>query len=171
MPKKLFQKYPNVFLALAVAAGLQFLNPMAVFSFAEIMPEYSTGVFNVADTAEGNIAFYSASRGLFLLPLSANGIPDDALPADNPTLALPDTIILSDSSSNKSGLIIYRIDGTLWVNTFVGASNESAHAASYFGIGDFVIVRTASPDQCADLTLNECRSSQYFLKEIPFSIQ
>lgn len=170
MQKKFFQKYPNAFLAIGML-GFLFLNPIATLSFDEIMPEYATGIFNVADTAEGNLAFYNASRGFFLLPLSTNGIPDNASPIDNLALALTDTIILSDSSGNESGLVIYRADGTLWVNTFVGGGNESAHSASYFGIGDFVIVITTGKDQCADLTLNECRSSPYFLKETTFSIQ
>lgn len=156
-----------------VILGFLFINPVAAISFDNIVPEYSTGVFDVTDIPEGNLAFFNASQGFFLLPLSANGVPDDALPAENPTLALPDTIILSDRDSpyGASGLVIYRVDGTLWVNTFVGGGNESAHSASYFGIGNFIIVTTFNPDQCADLTLSECRQSQYFLKEIPFSIQ
>lgn len=166
----LFQKNLNAVLA-TVVLGVLFLNPAGAVSFDDVVPEYSTGVFNVADNIQGNLAFYDASRGFFLLSLSANGIPDGALPTENPALVLPDTIVLSDPASNKSGLLIYRVDGTLWVNTFVGAGNESAHSADYFGVGDFVIVKTASQDQCADLTLNECRSSQYFLKETPFSIQ
>ena len=171
MRKKFFQKIPNIFLAI-VTMGFLFLNPVVAASFNDVMPEYSTGVFDAADTAQGNLAFYDASRGFFLLPLSANGIPDGALPTDNPILALPDTVILSDrSSSNTSGLVIYRVDGTLWVNTFVGKGNESAHSASYFGKGDFVMVTTAEPDQCDNLTLSECRFGQYVLKEIPFSIQ
>jgi hypothetical protein len=68
--------------------------------------------------------------------------------------------------------VIYRVlDGALFVNTFVGKGNESAHSASYFGAGDFVIVMTAKSDQCASLTLSECRFGQYVLKEVPFSIQ
>ncbi len=170
MQNKVFQKHPNAFLAI-IMLGFLFLNPVVAVSFDDVVPEYATGVYNVADNAEGNLAFYNASRGLFLLSLSANGIPEGMLPTDNPTLALPDTIVLSDSSDNASGLVIYRADGTLWVNTFVGKGNESAHSASYFGVGDFVIVTTASPDQCVDLTLNECRSGQYVVKEIPFSIR
>lgn len=169
--KKISQKHMNALIILLVVLGFLFGEPPTLVAFIGDVPEYATGVFDVVDTTEGNLAFYNASRGFFLLPPSANGIPDGALPADNPIIALAGTIILSDSSGDASGLVIYRIDETLWVNTFVGASNESAHAASYFGIGDFVIVMTAGPDQCADLTLNECRQSQYFLKEIPFSIQ
>lgn len=143
MQKTLFRKNLNAVLA-AVMLGFLLLNPAAAVSFEDVVPEYATGVFNAEDGIEGNLVFYNASRGFFLFPLSANGIPDGELPTENPTLALTDTIALSDSSPNASGLVIYRVDGTLWVNTFVGASNESAHAASYFGIGDFVIVRTAS---------------------------
>jgi hypothetical protein len=124
------------------------------------------------DTSEGKLAIYDALRGIFPLPLSANGIPDNLPATDNPTIGLADTIILSDTSNEARGLVIYRVlDGTLFVNTFVGEGNESAHSASYFGPGDFVIVMTAKPDQCASLTLSECRAQQDFIAEQSFSIK
>lgn len=133
---------------------------------------FFAGDSSTVDGADGDLAIYDASRGLFPLPLAANNIPDGTLPTNNPILSLPDTIILSDSLDKASGLVIYRVlDGMLFVNTFVGKGNESAHSASYFGTGDFVIVMTAAPDQCAGFTLEECRTSTYFVKEIPFSIQ
>lgn len=170
MQKMLLQKKLNMVLT-AIMSGFLFLNPVVSVAFNEVVPEYATGVFGVADNIEGNLAFYNASRGFFLLPLSANGVSDDMSPTNDLILALPDTIALTDSSEDEKGLVIYRVDGTLWVNAFVGGGNESAHSASYFGVGEFVIVITDGKDQCADLALNECRQSRYFLKETSFSIQ
>ncbi len=163
------KKFYVILLLLLIIGGYLFPKTVVV---ADFFIPYFAGDSSSVNIAEGNLAIYSASQGIFPLPLSVNSIPNGVLPTDNPTLALPDTLILFDSSDNASGLVIYRVlDGMLFVNTFVGKGNESAHSASYFGEGDFVMVMTAGPDQCADLTLNECRFSQYFLKETPFSIR
>lgn len=172
MRNKFLQKQPNTFLVLLIMGGFLFSSSLvrAISDNPDI--PFFAGDSSSVDMSQGNLAIYNASKGIFPLPLSANGIPEGMTPTDNPILALADTLILSDSSDDTSGLVIYRVlDGALFVNTFVGKGNESAHSASYFGEGDFVMVMTASPDQCAELTLSQCRSGQYVLNEIPFSIQ
>jgi len=172
MRRKLFQKNLNTFLILLIISGFLFSSSLVIAASDAVDVPFFAGDSSFADSNAGNLAIFSALRWFFPLPLSANGIPDNMPATDNPTIALPDTIILSDTSNEARGLVIYRVlDGALFVNTFVGKGNESAHSASYFGVGDFVIVKTASSDQCAELTLSECRSGQYILKEVPFSIQ
>ncbi|MFA4937362.1 MAG: hypothetical protein WC575_03695 [Patescibacteria group bacterium] len=171
MRKKFFQKQLNGFLILLIISGFLFPSLLVMAAFDNVAVPFFAGEDVFSDTTPRNLTIFNASRGFFLLPLSANGIPDNMPATDNPTIALPDTIILSDTSNEARGLVIYRVlDGALFVNTFVGKSNESAHSASYFGIGDFVMVTTVEPDQCAELTLNECRADVGFLNEKSFSI-
>lgn len=118
-----------------------------------------------------DLAIFDASKGFFLLPLSANIVPPNMLPVAAPTIALADTLILESSSREPRGLVIYRIsDGILLVNTFVGAGNESAHSGEYFGEGEFAMITTAVPDQCEELSLVDCRAHQGYLDEKLFSI-
>jgi hypothetical protein len=171
MQKKLFQKHINTFLSLVIISGFLFSSSLVMAVSDAVDVPFFAGDSGSVDTATGDLVIFNASRGFFPLPLSANGIPNDILPTDNPIIALPDTIILSDTSNEARGLVIYRVlDGALFVNTFVGEGNESAHSASYFGAGDFVIVMTAKPDQCASLTLSECRASPDYIDETAFSI-
>ena len=172
MRKKLSQKHINTFLSLVIISGFLFSSSLVMATSDVVDVPFFAGDSGSVDTATGDLVIFNASRGFFPLPLSANGIPNDILPTDNPIIALPDTIILSDTSNEARGLVIYRVlDGALFVNTFVGEGNESAHSASYFGAGDFVIVMIAKPDQCASLTLSECRAQQDFIAEQSFSIK
>jgi hypothetical protein len=172
MRKKFFQKYLNIFLILLIISGFLFSSSLVKAVSDVVNVSFFAGDSSSIDSAEGNLVIYNASKGFFLLPLSANGIPEGMTPTDNPTLALSDTIILSDTSDEAKGLVIYRaLDGALFVNTFVGKGNESAHSASYFGVGNFIIVTTAIPDQCAGLTLSECRANPDYIGETAFSIK
>lgn len=144
------KKYKTIFLALAF---MGILFPAGLVFSDEQVPEYSAGDASIVEGIEGELAII------------------ESIAIESPEINLPDTIILSDDSSGEKGLVIYRTDGTLWVNTVVGNGNESAHSASYFGQGDFVVITTSEPFQCAELSLNECRGSGHVIKEIPFSIQ
>lgn len=161
----------KTFITLFFIAGVSLFPGSSVIAESEISLPYFAGDSSFVDSAEGNLVIFNARRGFFPLPLSANSIPVGMSSTDNPTLALADTIALSDGTENSRGLVIYRVtDGVLFVNTFVGDGNESAHSASYFGVGDFTIVMTAGLDDCAALDLAECRVHTGFLGERPFSI-
>ncbi len=154
-----------------VIIGSFLLSSTQVIAESETTLPYFAGDSSSVDSSEGDMVIFNTSRGFFPLPLSANGIPDSASPTEHPTLALADTLALSSDSEEEKGLVIYRqADGVLFVNTFVGDGNESAHSASYFGEGDFVMVMTDKPDECANLNLDECYVRSGFLSEKQFSI-
>lgn len=161
----------KTFITLSLIAGVLLFPSSPVVAESEIDLPYFAGDSSSVDPTEGNLVIFNASRGFFPLPLSENGIPTGMSSTDNPTLSLADTIALSDGTEDARGLVVYRAtDGMLFVNTFVGNGNESAHSASYFGEGDFVMVMTARPDECATLNLTECHAHSGFLEEKFFSI-
>jgi hypothetical protein len=95
---------------------------------------------------------FNASAGF----ITATDRPATTTP---PTLALIDTLILSDASQRETGLVIYdEVKEKLLVDTVVGNRKEYAHAASSFGEGRFIILQTLASGACARSTLAECRT-------------
>ncbi len=161
----------KVSVSLILIVGVFLFPSLWILAQSDIQIPYFAGDSSGVDTAQGKLVIFNATKGFFLLPLSANSIPSDISATENLTFALADTLTLSDDSGNTSGLVIYRIaDGMLFLNTFVGQGNESSHSASYFGEGEFAIVITTMPDDCATLNLALCRMNAGFVQEKPFSI-
>ena len=145
-----------------------FVGGLSIKTFAnEITPTAITDL-----VLEGKIAFFDTSRGVFQLPLSANFVPKDIPAAISATIAFEDTIILTDSSRAVVGLVIYDSFGDkIYVDTFVGGGFEYAHSASYFEIGDFVMIKTTKPHVCLGMTLSECRATPQYISETQFSVR
>ena len=158
------KKYLFFLLAIGLIFGLSMSS-----AFAE---EFFAGSADGIDTSAGKLAMYDASEGFFILPISFHGDLPNTEAVDHPKIAISDTIILRDDSASLVGLVIYRAsDEMLFLNGVVGAGNESAQSASYFGEGDFVMIKTAHPDQCALLNLSQCRASGYVKSESSLFIQ
>jgi hypothetical protein len=70
-----------------------------------------------------------------------------------------ETLVVSKFSGTIGGLAIYNSNGTLILTTHVDADAYSI-PATYFGIGNFVIIRTRDPNLCVAKSMAECLESK-----------
>ncbi len=118
-----------------------------------------------------DLTIYESSSGFYEVPMSTNVVPSNEKTVQNPTMAITDTLILKDDSSESLGLSIYKLStGGAILHTEVGNGHESTHDVKPFGIGDFTTIKTARPYECSELTLSQCAGVSGYISEKLFSI-
>ena len=123
------------------------------------------------DKETEDLNIYDSSSGFYEVPMSTNVIPANEKTVEYPTMAITDTLILKDESSDSSGLSIYKLSTRQAVaHARVGNGYESTYDVKAFGVGDFTAIKTSKPYQCSELTLTECISSSAYINEKLFSI-
>lgn len=118
-----------------------------------------------------DLTIYDSSSGFYEVPMSTNVLPKSEKVVEYPTMAITDTLILKDDSSESLGLSIYKLStGGAILHAEVGDGHESSYDVKHFGVGNFTAIKTSHAYACSELNLSQCEASSGYISEKLFSI-
>ncbi len=149
----------------------RYIPARAIFCILFSISLYTEAESVIKDKDIDDLTIYNPSKGFYEVPSSTNVVPVSEKTVNYATMALGDTMVLQDESSDTTGVSIYKLStGMAVVHAAVGNGNSSSYSVVSFGIGDFTIIKTLNEYECSELTLSQCGSVSGYLNQKLFSV-